>query len=182
MSKKVRGDAKLKTLPKAQQEKIIAWLDAETQSKVIDKIEHNYGVLTSASSLTEFYQWWHLSRRLEEATSFADQLKEDLKELPGLNLSDEQVSLAAQRIFELKALKEDNGELFYLLRQNSLGDEKLKLEKEKTKLARDRFEFSAAKAALKHAAQLKLIATDKGLSEQDKINAARKRLFGQVPE
>jgi hypothetical protein len=42
---------------------------------------------------------------------------------------------------------------------------------------REKFEFDAAAAALRHAAELKVISASK-LSEADKVNAARKKLFG----
>lgn len=52
---------------------------------------------------------------------------------------------------------------------------------QKVTLDRDKFEFDAAAAALKHAAALKVIANDKTLSEADKVNAARRKLFGTLP-
>ena len=47
-------------------------------------------------------------------------------------------------------------------------------------LARDRFQFDAAKAALKFAAELKTISGNKTLSDADKVNAARAKLFGST--
>lgn len=45
-------------------------------------------------------------------------------------------------------------------------------------LDREKFEFDAAKAALKAASELKAIAADKTLSQADKVNQARLKLFG----
>jgi len=56
----------------------------------------------------------------------------------------------------------------------------LKLEQKQKEfgLAKNKFEFDAAKAALKCAAELKVISSNKTLSETDKVNAARAKLFG----
>jgi hypothetical protein len=46
------------------------------------------------------------------------------------------------------------------------------------KTDREKFEFDAAKAALKHAAELKVISSNSKLSDTEKLNAARGKLFG----
>lgn len=46
------------------------------------------------------------------------------------------------------------------------------------KTDREKFEFDAAKAALKHAADLKAISSNSKLSDTEKLNAARGKLFG----
>lgn len=47
--------------------------------------------------------------------------------------------------------------------------------------ARERMQFDAAQAALKHAAALKAIAANSTLTDRQKIDAARVRLFGSAP-
>lgn len=42
-----------------------------------------------------------------------------------------------------------------------------------------KFQFNAARAALKHAAELKQIAGDSTLDEEARVDAARRRLFGE---
>jgi hypothetical protein len=51
-----------------------------------------------------------------------------------------------------------------------------------TTLDRDRFEFDAARACLARLPELKAISTQKGLSENDKVQQIRLKLFGVVPE
>jgi hypothetical protein len=53
---------------------------------------------------------------------------------------------------------------------------------EEFKLAREKFEFDASKAALAHVPKLKAIASNKNLSEADKVNATRQLLFGVLPK
>ena len=47
---------------------------------------------------------------------------------------------------------------------------------------RDKFEFDAAQAALKHAAELKTISSNSKLTEAEKVNIARAKLFGALPK
>jgi len=51
----------------------------------------------------------------------------------------------------------------------------------KYQLEREKFEFDSAKAALKASAELKAISASK-LSDVEKIDAARRALFGELPE
>ena len=53
-------------------------------------------------------------------------------------------------------------------------ERELKVSEEKLELVK----FDAAKLALKFAAELKLISADKSLTDADKVNAARAKLFG----
>ena len=48
-------------------------------------------------------------------------------------------------------------------------------------MEREKFEFDSAKAALKASAELKAISASK-LSDVEKIDAARRALFGELPE
>jgi len=56
-----------------------------------------------------------------------------------------------------------------------------KLNREVLSLDRDKFEFDAAKACLTHLPFLKQISAHKGLSEEEKIQAVRKKLWGVPP-
>ena len=59
---------------------------------------------------------------------------------------------------------------------------KLEQKMEEFALAKDKFQFDASKAALRCAAELKVIFSNKNLSEADKVNAARVKLFGALPK
>lgn len=172
---KARGDSKLKTLPPEKQKEIVSWLDSMTQEETIKRVRKEFGVLVSSSCLSRFYQWFHLSRTLEEAASFADRLREDLKRIPGLDLDDSKLSAAAQVAFELQALKTQDARLFVGLRRLRQNRDALALEREK-------FQFDASSAALSHAAELKTIAADSSMTPRQKLDQARRRLFGSTPE
>jgi hypothetical protein len=48
-------------------------------------------------------------------------------------------------------------------------------------LVREKFEFDAVKAAIAHAAELKVISADGSIGEREKINRARQLLFSVLP-
>ena len=59
--------------------------------------------------------------------------------------------------------------------------QRLNLQRAELMLAKDKFQFDAAKLALASVQKLKTISTSK-LSDAEKIDAARRALFGELPE
>ena len=118
--RKPRGDARLKTLPREKQEQIIVWLKEHTQRRTAELVVGAYGIDTSPSALGEFYSWFFLSGRLEQAASFATQVKDTLKDLPELALDEDKLSAAGQAIFETMALETADPKLFLGLREMRL--------------------------------------------------------------
>ena len=72
---------------------------------------------------------------------------------------------------ELKTLRGLSADLVALRRGDHTAD-RLKLDWKK-------YEFDAAKAAMEHAKEIKLIIADKSLTDNDRINRIRLRLFGK---
>ena len=138
LSRKTRCDAKLKSLAPADRAKIAAWLDEKSQADCAKLIAQDYGIEVAGSTLTAFYQWFHATRRLEEAATFADTLRADLASLPGLNLDSDQISKIGQALFEIQAVKDQDGKLFVALRKQRLASEAQRLEREKFEEARRR--------------------------------------------
>lgn len=66
------------------------------------------------------------------------------------------------------------------VRNSELKDRAVRAKEKELSLARDRFEFDAAKACLQALPSLKRIAGDKALDMTDKIDAVRATLFGEV--
>jgi len=87
----------------------------------------------------------------------------------------DQVRAEVLRQSYLETLATGNFKLGLAARKSDIAEQALKFD-------RDKFEFDAAKAALKCAATLKLISNNKNLSEADKVNAARTKLFGELPK
>ena len=129
--RKTRSDAKLKLLSPTDRAEVAGWLEQHSQAETRRLIAEKHGFEVAASTLTEFYQWFHLSSRIEETASFVDRAREDLKALPGLDLNDDQLARIGQALFEMQAVKERDGKLFVALRKQRLTADAQRLEREK---------------------------------------------------
>jgi hypothetical protein len=136
--RKARGDSRLKTLSPDRQAALAAQSATLTLAQLRLWVKAELGVDTSKTALSEFLSWYHLGQELEEAATFADQLKADLAKLPGLALHEETLNQAAQVAFELRAAKAKDLKAFVELRKLRQKDtdqrqaaDKLKLELEK---------------------------------------------------
>ncbi len=180
--RKPRPDSVLKTAPEGIQEAIIAYMRDHTLEATRKHIEKEYNLPTSTRGLSEFWEWWHISRSVEQAKIFSDRFQADLAARPDLNLDPDKLRQLGQVVFEMEALKARDAQTFIAMQKLSLDVRKGDLAERELALARDRFEFDAAAAALKHVETLKSIAMDASLNADDKINAARRRLFSDLPE
>jgi hypothetical protein len=129
--RKPRADAKLKSLPPAQQEAIFALLREKSYAKAIPLIAEKFEVETSAGALSQFFAWYPLSRRLEQGAKFADELKSMLATNPKLTLRAEELSMIGQVAFEAQALQEQDPKLFVALRKLRVMEKNFDLEREK---------------------------------------------------
>jgi vacuolar-type H+-ATPase subunit I/STV1 len=146
----------------------------ESYQTVADELQKLLGVRTSASALSEYFSrhsWrWRAERAAAQATSIEKALKV-------ADFSDAKAKAIAQREFELAASNLSVQELARLKKIGQI-DRKLNLDERSIELR----EFDAAKAALQHAAAIKSIATSKSLNDTEKVDAVRRRLFGEIPE
>jgi hypothetical protein len=134
MSTKPRADSKLKTLPAALQEEIFNLCQTLGYAAVRSAVKSKFKLDTSEAALSAFWRWYPTARRLEEAASAADEVKQLLKDLPELNLSDDQVSRAGQAVFEASALQRGDVDAYVALRKlrqkdkaHELADRRIKL-------------------------------------------------------
>jgi hypothetical protein len=67
-------------------------------------------------------------------------------------------------------------------RSVEIADKRVNQQGKALELATKKFQFNAAAAALKHLPALRKIAADKSLDDQARVDAARRALFGQLPE
>lgn len=116
MNRKARSDSRLKTLAPERQKQVVEWSRDLSLPQLAERVRKELGVVTSRSALSEFLSWYHLSRHLEEAATFADDLKRTLATLPQLNLQEEQINAAAQVVFELEATRQKDVRAFTALR------------------------------------------------------------------
>lgn len=120
--KKPRGDSKLKTLPPERQREMYGYLQAHTLAETEAWLA-TAGLDVSLDTLSRFASWYPLAAPLQQAAHMGEAVKELLKELPGLNLNEEQLSKAGQAIFEAEALRTKDSELHVSLRTLRLQEE-----------------------------------------------------------
>lgn len=166
--KKQRSDAVLKTLPPALQVELFARCNAASYSAVRAWLREAHSITTSEGALSKFYAWFPLSRRLEQAATFADTLKQQIEQLPAMNGRAAELSDITQIAFEMQAAQEQDGELFFNLR-------KLRLKERDQKLAERRIVLLEQKAAQADAA--KAVTTDAELSPAQREQKL-KEIFG----
>src|SRR5581483_6728274 len=168
MSKKPRGDAKLKTLPPALQAEVYGRCNSTGYAQVKAWLAAEHSVQTSTGALSEFFSWYPLQRQLERAASFADQLKEQFAKLPGIQIDAEKTSALAQVAFEMMAVQNQDPELFFNMKKLRQKDADLrKVERRIALLEKAAAERDAAKAVL----------NDKNLTEEQQAKKIR-GLFG----
>lgn len=129
--KKPRGDAKLKTLPDALQERLWQVLRRTSIAKAQDWLKQEHAVASSPGALSEFFSWYPRQATLRVAASTSDELAATLKKMPELRLSADQAKQVAQVNFEIQAARNRDPELFAALRKGELEAKRLQLEREK---------------------------------------------------
>jgi len=164
MSRKPRTDSKLKTLPAETQRQIFELLRGVPYRKAVAEVREKFGVETSVGALAEFYSWFPLSRGLEQAASFAEQLEKMAKADPQLAGKSEEISRFAQIAFEARAVETQDPELYVELA-------KLRIKREANTLQERRVKILEAKAAKADAAEQ--VANDSTLTEEERTKRLR---------
>lgn len=144
MSRKPRTDSRLKTLPPGVQEKLFALLRTTTYRKAVPVVAKEFGVQTSVGALSDFFGWYPLSRQLEQAANFAEQLEKVAKADPQLVGKSEEISRFAQIAFEARAVETQDAELFIALRKGRHKDAELALRAENQALRLRQYEEKMA--------------------------------------
>lgn len=183
--RKPRSDSKLLTLPEEQQAQLAEWLLAGIPyHRARSLLKKEFGVNTSLAALSAFWEQVctpGLLARRQQAVTTADEIAEEARARPG-NFDAATIDAIKQKAFELaispRSHPRDVKSLFMLITKSR--DQNLK--EQQLKLDRERFEFSAAKAALAQLSALRHIAGDKSLDQDAKLLAVRQALFGSTPE
>ncbi len=144
--RKPRKEAKLKTFlrtihPQAQF-RLWEYLQSHGQEETVAWVETEFGVKTSAGALSNFWHWYPFRNKLEQANELKTQLRDTLRDMPDLNLSDDQISQAGQLAFENQAIRAQDSKLFLELRRLRQKDQEQLIASRRMKL----LEEQAAKA------------------------------------
>lgn len=182
--RKPRSDSKLLSqLTEEQQAQLSDWLlSGMPYHAVIPMVKEKFAVDTSLGALSSFWDSYcsvALIARRRRAVTTADEVAEEAQSRPG-QWDKATIDALKQQAFELSispgANPGDVKKLFSLVlkaRDQDLSEERIKLEREK-------FEYDAAKAALKHVKEIRDIAMNRSFNAAEQVQAVRRRMFGKA--
>lgn len=142
--KEIRSDAKLKNLPPQALEDLWRFRNPEedgeklTLEAILVQVQENYGFTCSLSSLSEFYKWLRLKRRMDSARERAEQARVELANDP--NVSPADLARIGQKVFTAEMVEDGNVKAFVEL-------VKLQLQADKQAIELRKLEILEAKAA-----------------------------------
>jgi hypothetical protein len=174
----------LRNLPPERYEQLIDWMLAgRPYREIADDLREKFGVQTSLGSLSKFWAAEAgpvLIARRRLAVSTADEIAAEAQRAPG-RFDAATIDALKRKAFEIclnpRADAGDVKAMVSLVLKSQAQDQRDR----EIALERERFEFSAARAALDHAGELRTILGDKSLGEPQRVLAVRKALFGEVP-
>lgn len=173
MSVKPRADAKLKSMPPAQQETLCEWLGVEnvTYAEAKARLAAQFGVKTSAAALSDYYSCIVVPWKYARARGLAD----ELKGLDGAEFDPLVVKRLQQLLFEMSVSNRvDLGAVKTLAK--IVGDShKLRLAQERLTLDTRKVKLLEAKAAQADEAQAVTAAKDLTPEERQR---KLKEIFG----
>jgi hypothetical protein len=183
---KPRSDNVLMKLPEEQQCKLAEWLlNGMPYHEANVLVEKEFGV--TLRSLSAYSGFWRevcepaLLARRKRMVSSAEARAEEVDRRPG-QFDKATLDAISERAYALaispqSAAKDVKAVMMLLLKAQDQSRKERELG-----LAMDKFQFDAAKACLAVLPELKVISQDKGLSEPEKVQQIRLKLFGVVAE
>ncbi len=182
--KKPRSDSTLLNLPEGQLSALCDWLlSGLPQAKVLALLEKEFKIKSSKPALSRFYEEVCVPALLERrrrAVETAEVIAQDAKKAPG-QFDAAIIDSLKQAVIAITSLPNPDSKQVANLFNLVLKANAQALNKEQISLEREKFEFDAAKAALTHLPALREIANRRGMDDAAKLQAVRKRLFGEVP-
>lgn len=182
---KPRGDSKLEKLAPGQKAALEEWLCEEnlTYEQAQARLFEEFGVRCGRKAVTTFYQRCQQRRileRIQTSAATANTVVKKFEENPADTFR-ALMNIVGQLAFE-SALEGKEIEAIGDLTNLMLTSRKLDLAAQQVELDRKKFEWNAAKAALKEVEALRAIKADAGLDEDAKLQKVRERLFGETPK
>jgi len=182
---KLRADSTWNELTSEQREKLDEWLFEEEVSyqEARERAQREWGIESSIASVGRYYRRGRNARMLEEMA----ETQATAKALNGTGLNMKTLRSSAlkvigKRLFEKAMDGCDVKELAALGRLVSEG-EKREIQRARLALERERFEFSAAEAALAELPHVEEMTEEEVKLENARIEAIKRRLFGtDLPE
>ena len=178
---KLRSDSTWAALSSTQNETLTDWLFEEKLSytKTLERIQKEFGITASRSSLSRYYQILERERLRDEILAS----QETAAELQGAKGDSTVLTAAAIKIVGNKlincALKQGKTKEITSLTSLLLQNEQQNIQREWLALARERFEFKAAKATLKARPVMDEMTRDDEAREHARVEAIKLKIFGK---
>lgn len=125
--RKLRPDAAWAALPKEAQRELASELEKRSLADARAWLKKTHGVAMSASALSRFYAWFHVTRRLEDGRALAEQIRHDLQSLGPDAPETDKIEEVCQTAFAVQALKEGDAKLFTSLQARARREDRLKI-------------------------------------------------------
>jgi hypothetical protein len=183
---KPRSDSTLDNLPPNQRETLERWLFEENlgYEAAAKRLHADFNIKSSTTGVWGFYQRRAQARLLDRITrnkAKANAVVERFTQEPA-DLYRGALNMISEIAFDKATKEELDVETIYNFTKLLIAGRKEDVRAEALTLARDRFQFDAAKACLAHLPALRSIAQDNKLDQNAKLDAIRQKLFGQLPE
>lgn len=171
--RKPRPDSKLKLLPEAVQDAIVACYRAKSAEDTVEWIKKEFKVSTSTRAVSDFYSWYHTTKWIEKAKSFADDFAQKASAIGG---NVEQVRKMAQVAFEVRALELQDPKLFIGMAKVRQNDERIAIDR--AVFARESCKLFLSWYSDKRAQKI----AESDMPNSEKIDALRRTYFADVDE
>jgi Protein of unknown function (DUF3486) len=184
---KPKSNSVLDALPENQRAQLESWLFEENISynDASARLLADFNVRSAPSSIGEWYrrtQQQRMLREIRESREFANQTVTEFQKNPA-DMYAALVNMVGQIAFESSMDgKKFDAETIFNFTKLVMTARKQELSAQTLALAKEKFQFDAAKAALLEVGKLKSIASKPNLNEKEKIKQIRLALFGSAPE
>lgn len=180
---KLRADSAWNELSAEQKERLAEWLleDNLPYSEVLERVEKEFGVAGSKSSLARYYR--HLVK--EQAMDEMREFMKTAEEMNGMEARLAQLRASAWKMVGKQFLQialaggevKDLAALGRLMAES----EEREIQRGRVALAREKFEFNATKMVLKNRKLLEKISEAEQKLEDDLLDEAKLAIFGSPP-
>jgi len=180
---KIRSDSIWNSLPPEQREKLEHWLFVERigYKEASERALKEWGVTGSETSVGRYYRRIQKERVVDELEEMAETAVEvNAAEGKLESLKSSTMKVVGMRMLQNVVARGDVKELALLGRVMTQSEEK-EIQRGRLKLAREKFEFNAAKAVLKQLPLLEKMTQEDQEREDAKIDAIRLEIFGTPP-
>jgi hypothetical protein len=181
---KLRGDAIWNKLTPGQRERIEEWLLGENLSfrEAHERGHKEIGLTCSLATVGRLYQHLLELRAVREVAE-SEGLAEELKAVGGKleDLRHSSMKLIVTRLLEKAVAKADVKEVAALGRLMLQGEER-EIQRDRANLAREKFQFKAAKAALLALPMLDEMSQEDEERELARVEMIKKKIFGKELE